>query len=67
VNKDTLNAAIEQAERFVKLAKACRANADVHKAISGQDWLSFHPKDSGATKRASMDLTRALANLRRPG
>lgn len=67
MNRETLTAAIADAERFVKLAKACRANAEVHKAICGRDWLSFQPKDSGATKRASMDLTRSLANLRRAG
>jgi hypothetical protein len=27
---------------------------------------SYHPKESGATKRASMDLTRALADYRKP-
>lgn len=67
MNKDSLNAAIAEAERFVKLAKACRANAALENAITGRSWLSFQPKDSGATKRASMDLTRALADLRRPG
>lgn len=67
MNKDTLNAAIAEAERFVMLAKACRANAELHRAINGRDLTSFQPKRSSATKRASMDLTRALADLRRPG
>ena len=26
-----------------------------------------HPKESGALRRTSMDLTRALAEMRRPG
>lgn len=66
MNKDTLNAAIREAERFVKLAKACRANAETGTTITGGTWHHYQPKDSGSTKRASMDLTRALADLRRP-
>lgn len=66
MNKETLNAAIREAERFVKLAKVCRANAETGHGLDGYSWQHYQPKDSGATKRASMDLTRALADLRRP-
>lgn len=66
MNKDTLNAAIREAERFVKIAKDCRHNIQTNR-VDEYVFTSFSPKDSGATKRASMDLTRALADLRRPG
>lgn len=29
--------------------------------------LTYHPRETGAVRRASMDLTRALAKLRRYG
>lgn len=68
MNKDTLNAAIREAERFVKLAKVCRNNGEPYKDATGRHlFTGYPPKDSGATKRASMDLTRALADLRRAG
>lgn len=28
-------------------------------------WEPYHPKESGALRRASMDLTRALADMRK--
>ena len=31
-----------------------------------RDDRSTHPKESGATRRASMELTRSLANMRSP-
>lgn len=34
---------------------------------SSSKYLWMNPKQSGAVKRASMDLTRALAELRKPG
>lgn len=67
MNKNTLNEAIREAERFVKIAKACRASAETGHGVGSYEWQHFQPKDSGATKRSSMDLTRALANLRKPG
>lgn len=61
MNRDTLNAAIAEAERFVRVAKECRQHG-----TDGPHWTTYPPRQSGATKRASMDLTRALADLRRP-
>lgn len=61
MNQKTLQAAISEAQRFLDLAK------DLH-------WQSAHDHliyirgtaRSGAVRRASMDLTRALADLRKP-
>ena len=62
MNRGTLGAAIEEARRFVRLAKAVEADA-------GKDefYFGIASKKTAAVKRASMDLTRALANLRRAG
>jgi len=51
---------IYQAERF--LGKARTANNAIRN--SEESWYS-HPKETAAAKRASMDLTRALAEFRR--
>ena len=45
--------AIGEAERFIREAKATA------------DWINGS-KQSGACRRASMDLTRALARMRKP-
>lgn len=78
MNMDTLTTAIEEAERFLDKAKRLKrvktldrrnvdeANQKVHAPHERRYYQDF-PKDSGAVKRASMDLTRALADLRRPG
>jgi hypothetical protein len=59
MNEDKLISAIDEAERFLSAAKE---NLD---SMSGRYYTPG--KLSGATKRASMDLTRSLADLRRPG
>lgn len=61
MNTRTLKAAIAAAERFLHLAKELQEQAE------HTDWLYITgTAASGATRRASMDLTRALADLRRP-
>lgn len=53
----TTKIAIQEAERFIRLAKkALEISLD-------REWRS---KENAATKRASMDLTRALAEMRKP-
>jgi hypothetical protein len=70
MNRDTLKTAIAEAERFLKRAKAIPAPVKRVRTwdSSGEKFLdeSINPKDSGAVRRSSMDLTRALADLRRP-
>ena len=57
MNKATLATAIVEAERFLKLAKA----------IPAQEVEDIWPSIQRASiKRASMDLTRALADMRKP-
>jgi hypothetical protein len=58
MNARTLKAAITEAERFLDLARE----------LQPEFANGYHngSKVSGATRRASMDLTRALADLRRP-
>ena len=59
MNTRTLQVAIAEAERFLALARELRSEVG---SASGY----FHgTRASGATRRASMDLTRALADLRR--
>lgn len=64
-----LKTAIAEAERFIARAKAMQAvHAEYYKgkgaAGTPRTFYDF-PKEQGATKRASMDLTRALADLRK--
>lgn len=55
----TLRVAIAEAKRFIAAAEKCEPRTFEN--------IQYFPgsKDSGAVKRASMDLTRALADLRR--
>ena len=55
VNK--INSAITEAQRFVQTAFAWKKRIKEDDAV----WTS---KEGGACKRASMDLTRALTELR---
>ena len=55
-----LDVAISEAERFLKRAKRCKKTPT--KTERGYAYWDF--KETGATKRSSMDLTRALADLR---
>jgi hypothetical protein len=60
MNPRTLQVAITEAERFLRLAQELQAQAN-HTHFA---WVKGTAA-SGATRRASMDLTRALADLRR--
>jgi len=57
VKHKTLTKAIHEAARFIKAAEDVRDSPDEFKYITGN-------KQTAACKRASMDLTRALADLR---
>ena len=64
----TLCTAIDEAERFLEKAKRSKAAAKFfvpnNKKI--EPWMTLaSPVDDAATKRSSMDLTRALAQLRK--
>jgi hypothetical protein len=57
MNRETLRAAILAAEKFVERAE------DARKEPIG--WAIVGTKQSAAARRASMELTRALAEMRR--
>jgi hypothetical protein len=57
--------AIVEAERFLQRAKKLRLMVkDSYQGLHSKTYLSYG-SDSSAVRRASMDLTRALARLRR--
>ncbi len=76
---DRVEKAIFEAERFLSACKEMKKN---HVALgkSQEEWAKLHPgttnywkkdlidpgKHTGAVKRASMDLSRALVALRHP-
>jgi hypothetical protein len=77
MNRTTVTAAIDEAERFIKRAKVLLATDVQHyerNRNTGEygyvksKWKhsTDAPKQTGAVKRASMDLTRALAEMRKP-
>lgn len=62
MNLTTLKLAKAEALRFVKKVNALEQDANVNHI-----GYFFGSKHTGAVKRASMDLTRSLADLRKPG
>jgi len=72
MNLQSLKDAISEAERFLKRARDLE-KADRKIRTSGTSKNQFNPnwvltlnaKDQAAARRSSMDLTRALARLRR--
>jgi hypothetical protein len=61
----TLREAIAEAQRFVKLAKLVQFTST--KAMDGKtyEYVVTGPQPAAA-KRASLDLTKALARMRKP-
>ena len=57
----TLNLAVEAAKRFVLAAE--KAKQAINRYSSALPDHLEHGKDAASAKRASMDLTRALADL----
>jgi len=63
-NAQKLATAVAEAERFIERAKAIQA---YRSHSHGTDaYYDAGPKETGAARRASLDLTRALADLRKP-
>jgi hypothetical protein len=61
MNELSLVEAVDEAKRFIKTAKKLQERR------SKGDLYAFQPcKESGACRRSSLDLTRALAELRKP-
>lgn len=74
MNIKKLNVVIAETEVFLRKAKHLRTTltldeTDVRNRKARGEVHVFtqsFPKESGATRRASLDLTRALAELRKP-
>ena len=49
----------------VEMKRLSRAMKDMESALKVYEFAGWGCRESGAVKRASMDLTRALADLRR--
>jgi hypothetical protein len=64
MNRTKLAAAVAEARRFIERAEALPESVQ---SASGdyQFVMDNFPREQGAIKRSSMDLTRALADLRR--
>jgi hypothetical protein len=58
MNREKIANAKREAKRFLERVHAYEANPPQYEFVGS--------KEGGALKRASMDLTRALADLRRP-
>lgn len=58
MNEQTVREAMNEAERFLRRARE-------YMKTPGSPWQ--RSVESGAVRRASMDLTRALAVMRKPG
>lgn len=55
--REDIETAVSEAKRFIKRANELKLVEDGP--------YSYNPRESGALRRASMDLTRALADMRR--
>lgn len=60
MNKKNVEKAIEEAKRFIVAASDLLYTPDISWEITGN-------AKSGMVRRTSMDLTRTLAQLRKPG
>ena len=63
MNKKSLELAENEAERFLASIRALRELNNFNAGEIGS-YHNNNPKEQGAVRRSSMDLTRALANLR---
>ena len=77
MNLNRLNIAIAEAERFLERARVAKgAHSEAIKPMPGyereaerypvKELSTSIAKERGALRRSSMDLTRALADLRKP-
>ncbi len=61
MTKEKIQKALEECQRFMVKASAALHDFDQNRCVAYSG-----SKATGACRRASMDLTRALAELRRP-
>lgn len=65
MNRDRLKVAIEEAERFLRRARNL-PDPEPYMLYGKQYHNDNFPREQGFIRRSSLDLTRALADLRRP-
>lgn len=65
MDRKKLNAAVAEAQRFIERAKAL-PKPEPYQSGSHTFTHDYFPREQGAIRRSSMELTRALADLRRP-
>lgn len=66
MNESKLRLVVLEAERFLRLVKELEDRTKLDVANGDEySWPVVGLKESGALRRSSMDLTRALANLRK--
>lgn len=65
MNAAKIRAAASEARRFLAKVREWE-QAQGTEVINGHKFPYPTPKESGAVRRSSMDLTRALAEMRRP-
>lgn len=67
MKESEIKMAIHEARRFVDLAEnMLRSIKDSKREYNGHTYYSSCPRESGACRRASLDLTRQLAKMRKP-
>ncbi len=65
MNENKVEIAIQEAERFLLRVSAWKiANKRTYE-MDGKIYPCYAPAESAALKRASLDLTRALADMRK--
>lgn len=63
---EEIRKAVEEAKRFIEAAELCiEARKKTYKS-GDYEFTSNAPKESGSCRRASLDLTRQLSEMRRP-
>lgn len=66
MNRQKLKVAVEEAERFLRKVKEL-PNPEPYEGEHMQGMMRDNfPREQGAIKRASLDLSRALSDLRKP-
>lgn len=66
MNADTLSRARIEAKRFLEACEDFDLERDKYRQQENEGFEPSYPRQTGNIKRRSMDLTRALANLRKP-
>lgn len=67
MNTQTIDTAVAEAKRFLQRVEELKLAEEATLQAGRNIYYSTHSKQKGALRRASMDLSRALADLRRPG